>query len=133
MDVGAVIDMSRTDDLKGIKLNNRYITYRLGDNDFSSAMFFAMDTMRKDFVDILANDRLDVIKEMIIQLMVGYTLAKSAGRYYSDKTRKDPYKFYYDYFNDGSISNSVEACRDDANHSAVSIDLNMGVDYIWIH
>ncbi len=124
--------MSKTDYLKGLKLNNRYITYRLGDNDFSSAMLFAMETMRKDFVDTLANETLDVIKEMIVQLMVGYTLAKKAISYVKD-TKKDPYTFYYDYFNGGTISNSLEACRDDANHSAVSIDLNMGVDYIWTH
>lgn len=113
-------------------MSNKYITFRLGDNDFGNAMLHAMGTMNDNFKHELLNANLDTIKSMIISLMVGYQIAHHCLWHKTVDIEKE-FKHYYDYFKDSSISNELESTREDVDSGAVSIDLNKHVDYIWLH
>jgi hypothetical protein len=109
---------------------NRYLTYRLGDNDFGSDMEHAMRWMVEqygvDFIKDLPDERL---LGTMANHMAGETMARSVLEGYSHEGHD--LAWYYNYFVTAKIDRTVEGAEADGNYSYVSVDL--ATNYIWTH
>lgn len=109
---------------------NSYLTYRLGDNDFRSAMQHALEWMLHDF-------GLEFIKSMddstflaaMANHMAGEVMARSAIQH--STIEGYDFKWYYEYFVSATIDRTEEGAHADGNWSYISININTG--YVWIH
>ena len=115
----------------------KYITFNLGDNDFSSAMREAFECLKNNYPTKLKEDPLEQIKLMVIHLMIGYQMARQVN-WGGSYTEKDPIvemQRYYEYFQPISMSDTKEETLADHNYASCSIDLNDGPNfgYIWTH
>jgi len=115
----------------------KYITFNLGDNDFSSSMMSAFEYMKDNYPQELKEAPLEQIKLMVIHLMIGYQLAKHQtwGGEYAAKDPIEQMAKYYKYFQPISICDTKEETLADHNYGSCSIDLNDGPNfgYVWTH
>lgn len=115
----------------------KYITFNLGDNDFSSAMREAFEYLKTNYPEELKSAPLEKIKLMVIHLMVGYQMARHQhwGGKYATEDPFEEMKRYYNYFQPISICDTKEETLADHNYGACSIDLNEGHNfgYVWTH
>ncbi len=110
---------------------NRYLTYRLGDNDFGSDMEHAMRWMVEqygvEFIKDLPDER---ILGTMANHMAGETMASHVMTGYH-RDEKFGLMWYYNYFVTAKIDRTDEGANADGNGSYVSVDFSTG--YIWRH
>lgn len=115
----------------------KYITFNLGDNDFSSAMREAFEYLKTNYPNELKEAPLEQIKLMVIHLMVGYQMARQQhwGGKYAEKDPIEEMQHYFKYFQPISMSETKEETLADHNYGSCSIDLNDGHNfgYVWTH
>lgn len=109
-----------------------FVTFRLGDNDFSNSMLLAMEFMNQQYSNTLQNGDLETIKKMMVTLILSYSLVHnlSYGAKYSDDHIKDISR-YLEYFNNATVTDDKESTQWDCDYGSVSIDLHLGT--IWTH
>lgn len=115
----------------------KYITFNLGDNDFSSAMRDAFEYLKTNYPNELKEAPLEQIKLMVIHLMVGYQMARHTN-WTGGLAVEDPIEemqHYFKYFQPISMSETKEETLADHNYGSCSIDLNDGHNfgYVWTH
>ena len=115
----------------------KYITFNLGDNDFSSSMRSAFEYMKNEYPQELKEAPLEQIKLMVIHLMIGYQMAQQHywGGEYSTKDPMVEMQHYFKYFQPIRICDTKEETLADHNYAACSINLNDGPNfgYVWTH
>jgi len=110
---------------------NRFLTYRLGDNDFGSYMEHAMrwivEQYGVEFIKDLPDER---ILGTMANHMAGETMASHVmmGHY---RDEKRDLMWYYNYFVTAKIDRTDEGAHADGDGSYVSVDLS--TSYIWRH
>lgn len=107
----------------------RFLTFKLGDNDFGHAMRLAMEHLWAQQSDVLPTAPLDKIKQAMIHLMVGFHCSSWIIRDRPDD-ELGPARLT-EYFKRARMEESQTVDTSDGDHSYVSIDLSTG--YIWTH
>jgi hypothetical protein len=109
----------------------RFLTYRLGDNDFGSCMEHAMrwivEQFGPEFIRDLPDER---VLAAMANYMAGETMAEHVMRGY---TLEDKFclEWYYNYLVTAKIDRTEEGAHADGDGSYVSVDFSTG--YIWRH
>ena len=106
----------------------RFLTFKLGDNDFGSEMRLAMEHLWAQHSDVLPTAPLDAIKLAIVHFMVGAHEAKRVLRW---EDPEDSSGRLTEYFSKARMEESTLPDTEDGDHSYVSIYLGTG--YIWVH
>jgi hypothetical protein len=115
-------------------MSRTHVTFCFHDNDFMQATHHALATMMEQWPKVLCEGNEEDIKEMVIRLMIGFTMARHwefGGSYRQESLASESARLY-EYFKKGS---SVSFAKDDAtalqNGEWCSIDLNRGT--VWSH
>jgi hypothetical protein len=109
----------------------RYLTYRLGDNDFGGDMEHALRWMIEqygvEFIKDLPDER---ILATMANHMAGETMARHTLNGHAAPKDHD-LAWYFCYFVNGKIDRTDEGANADGDGSYVSVDLS--TSYIWRH
>ena len=108
-------------------VNNRFITYRLGDNDFGGRMQRAAEFLYKFFGTDVKTVDTGAFREAMASHIAGESIARH--RFEGDKERS--FEWYFEYLNNARVERGREAADCDRDYGAVSIDTSTG--YIWTH
>jgi hypothetical protein len=110
---------------------NRYLTYRLGDNDFGDYMEHAMRWLVEQY-------GVEFIKDLPDERMLGAMANHMAGAkmahkvmYSWEESPRFDLTWYYNYFVEAKIDRTDEGAHVDDDGGCVSVDLATG--YIWRH
>lgn len=109
---------------------NRFITYRLCDNDFSQHMKRAAEFMNWFYGDELKTVTADAFRAAIAYHMAGEAMMRAVMRGDLDRHERTV-QWYFEYFNKAKVEFGREAADADGDSGYVSIDTATG--YVWTH
>jgi hypothetical protein len=114
-------------------MKNRYVTYRLGDNDFSRQMHNAVNWLVSEFgTDFVKSAPDELLLKAMASLMAGDVVALNLLRNHPKPPASEfDYTWYVNYFVSAKIDRTDEGATADGGGGYVSIDCATG--YTWIH